>query len=70
MEKFQKKKFVAFAGIGNPSNFFDLLKENNIDIKKKISFPDHHNFSESDYSKLIAEGHDASLQLQKKIILE
>ena len=52
LDRFKNKKVVAFAGIGNPQNFFDLLKENNINVKKEISFPDHHNYTESDYSYL------------------
>ena len=52
-EKLKNKKVIAFAGIGNPSNFFDLLRENNIDLKKTYSFPDHHNYSKKDYSYLI-----------------
>ena len=55
LDKFKNKKVVAFAGIGNPQNFFDLLMENNINVKKTISFPDHHNYSERDYSNLIAD---------------
>ncbi len=53
LDKFKNKKITAFAGIGNPSNFFDLLKENNIDLKKTFSFPDHHNYSDQDFSRLI-----------------
>ena len=51
--KFKNKKVIAFAGIGNPSNFFNLLKENNINVKKTFSFPDHHNYSEKDYNYLL-----------------
>jgi len=53
LDKFKNKQVIAFAGIGNPSNFFDLLKENNINLKKTFSFPDHHNYSDQDYSRLI-----------------
>ena len=37
--KFRNQKVTAFAGIGNPINFFNLLKENNIDScrRNKIS---------------------------------
>ena len=55
LDKFKNKKVVAFAGIGNPSNFFELLKENNINLKKTYSFPDHHNYSDEDYSYLVAD---------------
>ena len=55
IENFKNKEIVAFAGIGNPSNFFHLLKENNINIKKTYSFPDHYNYSENDFSKIIGD---------------
>tara|TARA_B100001540_G_scaffold308338_1_gene322889 strand:- start:1589 stop:2515 length:927 start_codon:yes stop_codon:yes gene_type:complete len=55
LDKLKNKKIVAFAGIGNPSNFFDLLKENNIDLKETYSFPDHHNYSDKDYSYLLKQ---------------
>lgn len=47
--KFINKEITAFAGIGNPSNFFDLLKENNLKVKETYSFPDHHKFSDADF---------------------
>ena len=30
IDNFKNKKVIGFAGIGNPKNFFDLLKENKI----------------------------------------
>lgn len=39
---------VAAAGIGNPSRFFDLLEQKQVKIKQRLSFVDHHNFSEHD----------------------
>ena len=58
INKFKDKKIVAFAGIGNPSNFFDLLKENNLNVLSKISFPDHYQFSKNDLDKLILESNN------------
>ena len=55
IEKIQNKEIIAFAGIGNPSNFFDLLKENNINMNKTYSFPDHHNYSEKDFEKILGD---------------
>ncbi len=52
IEKLKNKEITAFAGIGNPSNFFDLLKENNLNIKKTFSFPDHHNYSQADFDQI------------------
>ena len=67
LDEFKNKKVVAFAGIGNPQNFFDLLKENNINVKKAISFPDHHNYSEGDYNYLVrANEHNVILLTTEK----
>ncbi len=63
LDKFKNKKIVAFAGIGNPSNFFDLLKENNIKIKKMNSYPDHHGYSEDDYRYLMNEKNEDDVLL-------
>ena len=51
--KFKNKEIVAFAGIGNPSNFFDLLKDNYLDVKETYSFPDHHEYSKKDFDEII-----------------
>ena len=48
----RKKKILAFAGIGNPSNFFSLLKENKLKVVKTISFPDHYNYTLEDINNL------------------
>ena len=63
INKFKDKKIVAFAGIGNPSNFFDLLKDNNLNVLNKISFPDHYQFSKSDLDKLILESNNQNATL-------
>ena len=57
IENFKNKEIVAFAGIGNPSNFFDILKKNNISVKRTYSFPDHHNYSQKDFDKIIGDEH-------------
>ena len=49
---FENKKFFAFAGIGNPDNFFKMLHENNLNIKKKFSFPDHYKFNIKEIQKI------------------
>ena len=51
----QNKKVIALAGIGNPENFFDQLKEKNIDLIKTYSYPDHHNFSKKELKNIIDE---------------
>ena len=61
--KFLNENILAFAGIGNPENFFDLLKENNINVKKKISFPDHYNYSKKELDKLLKISKENNLKL-------
>ena len=53
--EFKNKKVSAFAGIGNPENFFNLLKDNNINVVKEMKFPDHYNYSKKELENLINE---------------
>ena len=53
INEFKNKNVLAFAGIGNPANFFDLLKKNNINIIGEKKFPDHYNYSEKELEYLI-----------------
>ena len=63
IESFKNKNLLAFAGIGNPENFFYLLENNNLKIKKKISFSDHYNYSFKELNKLIYFALNNGLQL-------
>mgnify|MGYP001166389928 CR=1 FL=1 len=49
----KKYKLIGFAGIAHPSNFFDLLVENNFKLEKKISFPDHFKYTSEQILKII-----------------
>ena len=53
IDNFKNRETICFAGIGNPKNFFSLLKENKITILEEISFPDHYNYSRTDLDNLI-----------------
>ena len=53
ISEFKNKEVIAFAGIGNPINFFNLLKKNNISVTEEKKFPDHYNYSEKDLKNLI-----------------
>tara|TARA_Y100001970_G_scaffold286034_2_gene407214 strand:+ start:1308 stop:2234 length:927 start_codon:yes stop_codon:yes gene_type:complete len=52
-ESLKNKNLLAFAGIGNPENFFDLLKKNKFNIVKHISFPDHYEYSLKELHNLL-----------------
>jgi len=53
LDELKNKKLIAFAGIGNPENFFNFLKENNLNIVKEVSYPDHYNYSKKNLDYLI-----------------
>ena len=53
IDNFKDKKVICFAGIGNPKNFFNLLRDNKINILEEISFPDHYNYSKTDLNNLM-----------------
>ena len=52
--EFKNYNLIAFAGIGNPENFFSLLKESKFKVKKTISYPDHYKFSKNELLKIIS----------------
>ena len=68
ISEFKNRKIICFAGIGNPINFFDLLKKNEINVLEQASFPDHHNYSKTELNNLIrkAKENDATLLTTEK----
>ncbi len=63
IEKFKNKNLYAFAGIGNPDNFFELLTEYNLNVKKKIGFPDHYELSDEELDNMIKESNENNLEI-------
>ncbi len=49
------QEVFAFAGIGNPNKFFDLLKNNGIIVKKSLPFPDHYYYTRFDIEQIMKE---------------
>ena len=45
--------YVAFTGIGNSENFYNIMIENKFKIIKKFSFPDHYTYSNNDLKKIL-----------------
>jgi len=58
------QNLLAFAGIGNSENFFNLLETNNLKVIEKISFPDHYDYSLKELNNLI----DLSVKKNLKLI--
>ncbi len=52
IKRFQNMNLLAFAGIGNSENFFELLSDYKLNIMKKIPFPDHYNYTSNDIKNL------------------
>ena len=63
LNKFRNKKLLAFAGIGNPKNFFKLLEENNLMVEKKIVFPDHYQFTIEEFQNIVLEAKKKKLKI-------
>jgi tetraacyldisaccharide 4'-kinase len=54
---------IAYAGIGAPQRFFDLLARLGADVRQTIPFPDHHAFTEADAGRLLDLAGSMSAQL-------
>jgi tetraacyldisaccharide 4'-kinase len=48
----RRKKFLAFCGLGNPSNFFRQLGSDGFEVVVKKPFPDHHYYTQDEIRKL------------------
>ena len=44
-------------------DFFNLLKENNFNVKEKFSYPDHYNFQKNEIKELIKRAKKENLKL-------
>lgn len=52
IRKLQGKQVIAFAGIGRPEKFFDMLTEAGAPPMRMIAFDDHHDYTERDCRRL------------------
>ena len=43
---------LAFAGIGNPDSFFEILSRNKFIVDTKVSFPDHYKYKIDELNNL------------------
>jgi tetraacyldisaccharide 4'-kinase len=63
IDKFKNKKLLAIAGIGNPENFFKLLNQYDLNIEKKLIFPDHYEFTKAEIKNIIEDAKNKGLQI-------
>ena len=47
------QKYIAFSGIGRPEKFFNSLKKVDCNLIKKISFEDHHIYTNNEIEKIL-----------------
>lgn len=59
----QNKKFIAFAGIGNPKKFFNSVKEAEGELVEKIAFADHHHYNKKDMERLLKLKQESEAEL-------
>ena len=57
------KRVLAFAGIGDPTRFFNTLRASGIDVAGQRAFADHHPYSQAEIESLIAEAKRDGLTL-------
>ena len=53
LNQFKNKKLLAFSGIGNNENFFEMLEDNHLNVKEKLAFPDHYTFNKNELNQII-----------------
>ena len=63
IEEFKDKKLLAISGIGNPENFFKILKDNQMNIQKKMVYPDHYKFTKNEMLKIIEQAKKNDFQI-------
>jgi len=59
----KKIKYVAFAGIGIPMNFYDTLITSGINIIKFIEYPDHWKYNSKEIKKIINIAKDMNAKI-------
>ena len=61
--KYKGQKAFAYAGIADPSKFYDTLEGIGVEVKAKQGFGDHHVFTEEECGDLIDRSKQQELQL-------
>ena len=54
---------MAVAGIGNPDNFFDLLKCSGLRVEKELVYPDHYQFSKEEVENILKQADNENLNI-------
>jgi tetraacyldisaccharide 4'-kinase len=57
------RRVLAFAGIGDPARFFNMLRANGVDVVRSRAFTDHHSYSKGEIEGLAEEARGDALAL-------
>ena len=63
LNQFKNKRLLALSGIGNPENFFNLLKKYKLKIKDTLVFPDHYIFSKNQILNIKKKAKEKNLKI-------
>ena len=63
LKNINKKKFIAFSGIGNNETFIKTLKKNKFKVIKIINFPDHYKYNNLEILKLKKEARQKKCEI-------
>ena len=63
IQEFKDKRLLVISGIGNPENFFKILKDNQLNVQKKMVYPDHYEFTKNEMLKIIEHAKKNDFQI-------
>ncbi len=56
-------KYLIFSGIGNPTDFKDILLENGFNVVEEMVFPDHYNYKKKDFKYILDVARKKNLKI-------
>ena len=56
-------KYLIFSGIGNPSDFKDILIQNKFDVVREMIFPDHYEYGPNDFKRILDKAKIGNLRI-------
>ena len=63
IQEFKDKRLLVISGIGNPENFFKILKDNQLNVQKKMVYPDHYEFTKNEMLKIVENAKKNDFQI-------
>ena len=62
-QRFARRRFLAFAGIGHPEKFYDTVAKSGGTVVLARSFPDHHVYAADELADLAHTARTVGLEL-------